>query len=83
MPKKQVMFSLRIELFAEAGPLEIDADDLAQDHVEKMKQLIEQLEEVDPQEAADEVYEEYVFSLCAKCRSEMHRGFKEKAKDKG
>ena len=79
---KQTMFSLRIEMFAETGTLEIDSDDLAQDHVANMEKLIQELEEIDPEEAADEVYEEYTFSVCGRCRRSMHQGFKDKTRSK-
>jgi hypothetical protein len=82
VPKKETMFSLRIEMFAEAGPIEIDIEELEGDHMAMMEQLIEHLEDVDPEEAADEVYEEYTFLVCNRCRRYMHRGFKERARSK-
>ena len=82
MPKKDQMYSLRVEMAAEAEPLELTLDDLAQDQLAQMEKLIEDLEDVDPEEAADEVYEEYLFTVCTRCRREMHRGFKDKARSK-
>lgn len=80
VPKKQQLYELKIEMFAECGPIEIDPEDLQEDQIAKLEQLIDDMEHIDPEEAADEVYETYSFALCARCRQRIHKGLKEKSK---
>ncbi len=79
-PDNQQMYTIRIELFARAEPLVFTPEDLAADHASKLEELIAQMEAADPEEAADQVHEQYAFSLCAPCRARIHRGLKIKSK---
>ena len=79
-PEKEQMYTIRIEMFARVEPLVFDLKDLAQDHAGKLQELIGQLEQMDPEEAADQVHEEYSFDLCSPCRRRIHLGLKAKAK---
>ncbi len=74
------MYTIRIEMFARAEPLVFESHDLAQDHAQKLQNLIEKMEEMDVNEAADQVYEQYSFDLCVRCRKRIHRGLKIKAR---
>ncbi|MBN1517746.1 hypothetical protein JXA32_14375 [Candidatus Sumerlaeota bacterium] len=79
-PKLQA-FTLRISLFAEAGALEFSEEDLEQDHMAQLKAMVEQMQNMSEhqvEEAADEVYEDYQFTLCDKCRKEIHRLMKKR-----
>lgn len=80
-PEKQQMYSLRIEMFARAEPLIIGEDDLNKDHATEMDVLLKKMEMMDPEEAADQVHESYLFDLCASCRASMHRQLKERVAD--
>ncbi|MCX7964722.1 MAG: hypothetical protein N2644_09660 [Candidatus Sumerlaea chitinivorans] len=75
-------YTLRIEMFASADPVELTVDDLLADHTAQIEKLIEQMEHLDVEEATDQVYETYTFELCSTCRDELHRGLKARAKSK-
>lgn len=79
-PETEQMYTIRIEMFARAEPLVFDLHDLVQDHVEKLHELVKKMDEVDVEEAADQVHEEYTFDLCSRCRKKIHRGLKHKAR---
>ena len=55
IPAFTTAFTLRIQLFAEAGQIDITPDDLAVDHEQKLKELYKEMENADPQELMDEV----------------------------
>ena len=68
-------FMLRISMFAEAAPIEISENDLQQDNMAKLEALIDQMQSMtdhEAQECADEVYENYQFTLCPRCREQIH-----------
>lgn len=72
--RPDVAYHLKIELFADPAPPEFTREDIERgDPLEEMKALIEQMENLDPTEAEDEVFESYLFTLCAKCRGKTHR----------
>jgi hypothetical protein len=75
--KPAVAFHLKIEMFADPAPPEFTEDDLNRDFAAEMERLVEELESADPQEAEDEVYEAYMFTLCAVCRKALHQRLKE------
>lgn len=84
IPAYAPAFTLRVQMFAEAGPVEITPDDLAEDHERRLKELYEQAENADPQELMDEVFESYTLTICPRCRNEFHehcRQFIAKLKD--
>ncbi len=73
------MYTIRIEMFARAEPLVFDEQVLAQDHVQKLGDLIEKMETMDAEEAAEQIHEQYSFDLCVRCRKRIHHGLKIKA----
>ena len=80
--KKETMYRLRLELFANADPLEFDLEDLEAIKENALADFIESLEHVDAEEATDQVYEAYAFSLCSACRADLHRKLKSRAEKK-
>jgi len=68
-------YTLRMQLFAEAGTIHLTPDDLAEDHERRMREVIEEATERDPQELMDEVFESYTITVCRKCRDEFHQQF--------
>jgi hypothetical protein len=68
----QVAFHMKIELFADPSPPEITPEDLERDFDQEMREIIKEMEATDPRDAEDEVYEAYLFTLCAACRRRMH-----------
>jgi hypothetical protein len=68
----QQPYTLRVDLFAAAAPLEVSAQELAQDHRDQFEQLIAQLEQMDAEQVAEEtarVFERFCFTLCPICRA--------------
>lgn len=69
------MFSLRLEMFATADFTEMDADDVARDHLPDLQALVERMDQMDDHEVSEaeaEVYESYMFTLCRDCRGRFH-----------
>lgn len=82
VPEQTTMYSIRIELFARVEPLVITPKDLLEDSIDELEELVKQMEQLDPEEAEDEVHEQYIFDLCPECRRTMHRQLKLKAPKK-
>ena len=76
IPPKAQIYAIRIELFARADPVVIELQDLLDNPASKMEELLKQLEDADPDEAADQVHESYTFDLCPVCRMQIHRQLK-------
>lgn len=72
------MYTLRIEMFARVEPLVISSEDLKTDYSAKLKKLLKKMEDMDPEEATDQVHEKYLFDLCSRCRETMHRQLKQR-----
>jgi hypothetical protein len=70
--KPAISYRLKIELCADPSPPEIAEEDLKKDFKEEMRKLIEEMKGMDPEEAEMQVYESYIFTLCAKCRGRIH-----------
>lgn len=79
---QEQMYSIRIELFARTGPLDLTLDDLLADHTAQIEKLVEEMDNADVDEATDQVHEAYLFEICTPCRQRFHRLLKEKAKSK-
>jgi len=76
--KPDLAFRMKIELFADPTPPEFTQEDLELDAAAEMRRLIEEFENTDPREAEEEVYEAYLFTLCAACRQKMHDDLRER-----
>ena len=61
-------YLVRIEVLAAADPLEITAEDLAQDHSEEMDQLLGECEKLSEEELMRDVYVRLEFDLCRACQ---------------
>ncbi len=72
IPAYSTAYTLRVQLYAEAGTVYITPDDLHQDHQKALKQLYEDAANSDPQELMDEVFESYTLTVCPRCRRELH-----------
>ena len=82
VPPEDLLYEIRIDIYAKGGPVEIDPSDLEKDHLEEMKKLIHRMEKMDVGELTDQVWESYRFDLCRKCREEFHARLKLKATGK-
>ncbi|MCD6386575.1 hypothetical protein J7M23_12470 [Candidatus Sumerlaeota bacterium] len=76
IPEDDIHFELKLELYASAELPELTEEDLKKDHTAEIEALIEAMQEMDAEELTDEVYECYVFTLCAECRHEIHNRLK-------
>ncbi len=76
--KPEIAFRMKIELFADPTPPEITQEDMERDFAEEMRRLIEESKDIDPREAQDEVYEAYLFTLCATCRQQVHEDLRKR-----
>jgi len=76
------MFEVVVTIRAEVHDV-LDLDDLPENSIgdpqRAISDLLAEMEDLDPQELADEVHEEYRYLLCPACRQRMHRGLKQRA----
>ena len=66
-PGRGDFYVVNIQAYAEDSSPVITAEDLSRDHVEEMKQIVKQLEQLSPQEAMDTVHRQMTFVLCRTC----------------
>ncbi len=79
----EIQYEIKIEMFAKVGPLSFTDKDLKGDNIQEMNKIIDSMNgmtEEEADEAADEVWECYNFTLCRKCRKDFHSKFKLKKK---
>lgn len=72
VPASEQMYSMRLELFARVEPLVFSAEDLAKDTLQEIEKLAESMNNMDPDEAMDQVHESYIFDVCSLCRRRFH-----------
>jgi hypothetical protein len=68
-------YTLRLDLFGWAGPLEIGEDELTQDRRAELLELVQKLGALSAEQVAeqeDQVFERYTFPLCPRCREDLH-----------
>ena len=61
------LYVVRIEALADPSPPSFREDDLERDHRVEIARLIEQMQDLSPQEAMDQVYRSLILYLCAPC----------------
>lgn len=61
-------YQVRIEVFADAEPLEIDLEALGSDLGAELEHVAGRLAEMTPEEAQDGVHREFRFELCGRCQ---------------
>ncbi|MFP4380313.1 MAG: hypothetical protein ACLFUS_07405 [Candidatus Sumerlaeia bacterium] len=76
--KPEVAFRLKIDMFADPTPPEITLEDMDRDFSAELRELVEGMDALDHKEAEDEVFESYLFTLCSKCRGQLHKLLKNK-----
>ena len=60
-------FIVKMEVYAAAGPIELDPDSLT-DTKSGMKAVLDQLRQADPDEVEDQTYRVFRFDVCDACR---------------
>jgi hypothetical protein len=63
-------FILKMEIYAAAGPIELDRDPQSDTKAELEAVLVE-LKKADPDEVEDKTYRSFRFDLCDDCRREL------------
>jgi hypothetical protein len=66
-PGKGDFYVVRIEAVADPTPPSFSEEDLKHDPRAEMERLIEQMHDLSPQEAMDQVYRRLVLYLCGPC----------------
>jgi len=82
VPAREIMYEIRIDIYAKGGPVEIEPQDLEKDHIAEMNKLISEMEKMDADEITDQVWESYRFDLCRECREQFHAKLKLKVSGK-
>jgi len=80
-PEDDVRYVVKMEITAAFDPLD-EADDDDRDHLEEIQDILEQLQERDPEQVAAETHTVLRFDLCAECRKKFMKNplGREKAK---
>jgi hypothetical protein len=60
-------YVVKIEVYAAYDPMEIDQDDLADDHGDEIRDLLDEMEDMESEELEDQVYKTFRFDLCPDC----------------
>ena len=68
LPRHSLRYVVRIDLFAAYDELEITRADLERDYREEIKDLIEEIKDMDPQVLMDDVFMNFKFDLCKRCK---------------
>ncbi|MFH0964686.1 MAG: hypothetical protein V2A58_11835 [Planctomycetota bacterium] len=66
-------FVVKIEVMASAELAPVSEDDLARDHREEIRQLLDRMSDMDTRRLEDEVHREFRFDLCGACHREYLR----------
>lgn len=61
-------FILAIEVFAPFDGLEVDLDEPVRSSTAELRELLATLEELDPEQAQDDIYRSFRFTLCRPCQ---------------
>jgi hypothetical protein len=76
-----IPYWMRLEMLASPEAPTIRPEDLDRDHRAEMEKLIDQMEEIGPEECEAQVYEAYKFVVCAACRNYFHEHLKHRRLD--
>lgn len=66
-------YVVRVEVFAAADHLSISEEDLRRDHRDEIERLLNQLEDMNPDDVEDQTYRAFRFDLCRDCHKEYLR----------
>ena len=67
---EDVRYLVNIEVFAAYDPLELTEEDMKRDYRKELRELVERMKDMDPEQAQDGVYRRFRFDLCPKCQRE-------------
>jgi hypothetical protein len=66
-PGEGSFYVVRIEAFADPSPPNFTVDDLLRDPKARLQELLDQMRDLSPQEAMDQVYRRLTLYLCGPC----------------
>ncbi|MBN2497202.1 MAG: hypothetical protein JXR96_21595 [Deltaproteobacteria bacterium] len=75
-------YTLRVDLFADGGPIHTSEAEIVRDHGDEIRWLLSRLEHMDEVEVCEEesrVFERFTFSLCSRCRRDVHGALRDLA----
>lgn len=67
--EEEVRYEVKIEVYAAYDPMEITEEELAEDHLEEMRELVEEMEDMTTEEVEEGVYKKLRFDLCPSCKA--------------
>ena len=76
--EEELAFRLRIEMFADPSLPDLSEEYMKCNFDEELQKLYSEIESMDPDEAQDEVFESYLFTVCTLCRQGLHCRLKER-----
>ena len=65
----QVRYVVKIEVYAAYDTMDITEEDLEEDHIEEMRELVEDMEDMTTEEVEEGVYKTLRFDLCPRCKA--------------
>ncbi|MBI3877892.1 MAG: hypothetical protein HY300_18345 [Verrucomicrobia bacterium] len=68
LDEREARFIAKIQVFASPGPLVITTEELARDHREEIKGLLQRCEAMSEDELMKDVFVEMKFDLCHRCQ---------------
>ena len=68
--KDETRFIAKIQVYAETGPIEITAEDLAEDKSEEIESASKRAETMSEEEMMKDVFVEMKYDLCRPCQRE-------------
>jgi len=67
--EEQVRYVVKIEVYAAYDTMDITDEDLEEDHIEEMRELVEDMEDMTTEEVEEGVYKTLRFDLCPGCKA--------------
>lgn len=75
---KALRYILKVDLYASPGPLIFRKEELETNLSEEIEKLLKEMENKNVDELTDEVFVNYEFDLCKKCRDSLYAQFSRK-----
>ena len=60
-------YVVKVEVYAAYDPMEVSEEDLREDRSGEMRDLLAEMEDLDPEELESQVYKTFRFDLCPTC----------------
>ena len=60
-------YVVKVEVYVAYDPMEVSEEDLQEDRSGEMRDLLDAMDDMDPEELEDQVYKTFRFDLCPPC----------------